>query len=786
MMAICLMTMLLTTVGIIGRGIIISQKESAADFYGSYYGMFLSLNENQIHELKRYVAVDEIGILRDEGILKGNEKGTFIYADENARKMLPYDRSYQLKEGKYPEKQNEIAAAQSFFQKQCYEDVQTGDRVKLFYRSGMQETFREEEFVVSGILDEDKRDFTESSDVVFGTRDFYDKQYGERESSSNVCFTMNDSARITMDNRKEVMWELADDCGISRDNLAINDLYLTWILEPGSETIAVCSFLIVGILIFSVIVIHNIFQVGLAQKIQEYGKIKALGATKKQMKSLILKEGMFLAAAAVPVGIVLGYILAKFSFGWLIEQGNMVTAGGIRTEPSLFSMPILLFSACVSLLAVFLALKRPMKIISGISPIEATRYLENSAGKKGGMRKGRKKVSAASLAIAYICGNVKRTVGTILTMGISCVLFVIISSYTGNIDPVYEARRNLNYGQFELRLDYSLADEAYPENNLDAILKENPLNEELVEKLKKIPGVTNVETREIAVVKTGNELHSVSVFREEDFKIKCLEADIGNMDYAEAVKEGAFFYGWARGMEAAGYELDEEVTLTLDNGNGLYDYSGKMAGAFAIIDTSFAIPEEVYRKLNPAGTSYGYVWVDCEEKNADFVEKEIRELTGNLQHLEMNLFKNELRTAQVSCRMMLMGANMFMIIFGLIGFMNLANTMIMNIITKKQEYGILQAVGMTNSQLNRTLQLQGLIFSVGTIILALSAGLPFGYLLFDYAKSQAIFGINNYHIPVMPVLIMILTVGGMQLLLSFVLSRNIKKETLVERIRYQG
>ena len=33
-------------------------------------------------------------------------------------------------------------------------------------------------------------------------------------------------------------------------------------------------------------------------------------------------------------------------------------------------------------------------------------------------------------------------------------------------------------------------------------------------------------------------------------------------------------------------------------------------------------------------------------------------------------------------------------------FMNMANTMIMNITTKKQEYGVLQAVGMTNKQLN--------------------------------------------------------------------------------------
>ena len=42
--------------------------------------------------------------------------------------------------------------------------------------------------------------------------------------------------------------------------------------------------------------------------------------------------------------------------------------------------------------------------------------------------------------------------------------------------------------------------------------------------------------------------------------------------------------------------------------------------------------------------------------------------------------------------MMKLGCYLFMAIVGLIGFMNIANTMIMNITTKKQEYGVLQAV----------------------------------------------------------------------------------------------
>lgn len=105
------------------------------------------------------------------------------------------------------------------------------------------------------------------------------------------------------------------------------------------------------------------------------------------------------------------------------------------------------------------------------------------------------------MAMANVTGNPKRTIATILTMGLSCVLFVIISNYVGNIDTEHEARIAINHGQFELQLDYSQNyDEAYSENNLDTILQNNPLNDSMIEEIKSIPGVTDVMTREIVSV----------------------------------------------------------------------------------------------------------------------------------------------------------------------------------------------------------------------------------------------------------------------------------------------
>ena len=787
MMAICLTTMLLVIISTVGNGVIHLQKSQAASSYGSNYGLFIAADGTQLKEVERRAEISDIGIMCTEGILKGNENGGFVCMDKTARKMLPYNKEYELKEGKYPEKMQEIAAGRAFFRAMGYGDVKIGDTVTLDYRAGMQSEYKPEEFVVSGIL-YDRDEYTiEASYVVFGSQDFYNERVAEGDRQYNIYFTLSDSANVSMNNVAPVIKEIADSCGIDQKNVIINDLYLQWVLQPSYEMIVVCGTLILGIVLFSVVVIYNIFQVGIAQKVQEYGKIKALGATRKQMKQLIFREGILLAVPSIPLGLLFGFLIAKVSFNWLVEQGNLVSSGIKNHQVPLFSLTIMLICIFVSFLTVVLALRKPMKIVSWISPIEATRYLDGSKTQKQGRRKGRKDVTVFSMAMANVTGNPKRTIATILTMGLSCVLFVIISNYVGNIDTEHEARIAINHGQFELQLDYSQNyDEAYPENNLDTILTDNPLNDSLIEEIKSIPGVTDVMTREIVSVNLNGTRFPAAIVSKKDFDFMRQDGDIGSMDYDQAVKNGEIFFGWSAWMEQDGYAPGESIAFDFENGSGTYTYQGKIAGSFVSADTYLVIPEGVYRSMNPRGTAYGYLWVDCDKKDVASVEQSLNTLISNTSHIKMDTYHAQLQSAEYASRMMKLGCYLFMAIVGLIGFMNLANTMTINITTKKQEYGVLQAVGMTNKQLNLCLQIQGLIFTVGTICVALAAGLPLGYALFSYAKHNGIFGMNVYHVPLIPILVMILLVGILQIVLSCVLSSNLKKETLVERIRYQG
>ena len=117
--------------------------------------------------------------------------------------------------------------------------------------------------------------------------------------------------------------------------------------------------------------------------------------------------------------------------------------------------------------------------------------------------------------------------------------------------------------------------------------------------------------------------------------------------------------------------------------------------------------------------------------------------------------------------------------------MNMANTMITNILTRKREFGILQAIGMSNRQLNQMLQLEGLVFTAGTLFVSLIPGNILGYFAFRYCRKEGIIGLFEYHVPVLELCVLIVGIVTLQVALAFVLSKNVKKESLVERIRYQ-
>ena len=349
------------------------------------------------------------------------------------------------------------------------------------------------------------------------------------------------------------------------------------------------------------------------------------------------------------------------------------------------------------------------------------------------------------------------------------------------------------HGQFQIELHYSMKDEAYPENNLNHILENNPLNEELIQKIQAIPEVTDIRTQKILYAvqldengKETDNLQSILVLDREDFDSKVKKDEVDGLDYDQMSALDAVCYGWIGDMEDSGFALGETYHFSLYDGVNKKTWNPQMISSFGYFDASMAMTKDTYEKMGWKGVTNYNLWIDCDKKDVETVGVALENLLEEVEHVEMDSYQNQLKIAEYAMCILKMPAYLFCIIIAFISFMNMANTMIISIVTRKREFGILQAVGMTNTQLDRSLQLEGILLSVGTAVVSLAVGSPLGYAFFRYCKSQAFVGLNTYHFPIVEVLAMLIALGILQLLLSFILSRNIKKESLVERIRYRG
>lgn len=785
MAAVFFTTLLLIVIATCGYGMLQSQKANAGRFYGTYYGAYTGVGEDQLARMEQRGEFQKIGAMATVGEVENRADISLIYSDSNVLEMTNQKRN--LDQGSFPEKENEITASPDFFRQLGYDSVKPGDRITLNSRENMSQKYKEREFVVSGVLKDYESNIKGTSFYGLVSRAYYNSVIPDDSHVYTAYFQLSDSVSISYDTAEETMKDLAQQCDIDPEGVSINDYYLMWKLDPGIENITICAGIALLVILFSVVVIYHIFQVGIAQKVQEYGKIKALGATRRQMKKLVFREGMLLALTAAPFGVIAGYGIGSALTRVLMMESSSAQPGMPPLEMvSCFNLPLLIFCGALSLASVWIALKRPMRIVAKISPVEAMRYQENSSPKK--MRRSGKALSVWGLTKSNLTAYRKRTLKTILAMGLSCVLFVALSSFAGNIDNEYNARKEVEHGQFVLSLDYSMNDTAYPENNLDNILRHNPLGQETIEKIKKMDGVTDVTSRKYLYMTVGNHTHSVLVLDREDFEKQAGEGGIlGDMDYEKASRENGIFYGWSSFIEDSGYHTGQKISANLEDGSTNKDYEAVIMGSFGNLDADWAITEDTYHKLGLENVNAnGTIWVDCSQEDLDKVASSLENLTDENDHISMDSYENQLNISRMSSRALQFAVYAFMAVIGIISFMNMANTMIISIITRKQELGILQAIGMTSGQLNRMLQMEGLFFSIGTLLVSFVIGIPAGYAIFHYAKTHSYFGMNIYHFPWIQILAMTIVVIALQLILSWLLSRNVKKESIVERIRYQG
>lgn len=124
------------------------------------------------------------------------------------------------------------------------------------------------------------------------------------------------------------------------------------------------------------------------------------------------------------------------------------------------------------------------------------------------------------------------------------------------------------------------------------------------------------------------------------------------------------------------------------------------------------------------------------------------------------------------------------VIILVIGILNFVNTVMTNIITRRQEFAMLQSIGMTNRQCKKMLILECLwymFFTLG-IFATLGYGLS-NLIVYNLTYDTAA---HTYSFTFIPLIICVPVLVAIAVLLPLAVLRNISKDSVVKRLQEIG
>lgn len=767
---IMLTTTLLTSVGIICNNWLKTNKAATIEYSGSFEGIYKRVNKDKLDIIKNNASIDQYGIYKAIGTSQYEDSNLgLIYADNTIKNMA----NIKFEDGTMPEKENEIAI-ESGYLNLLNNGAKIGDKIKLSYESLSTGEIKEKEFILSGILQTSDISKAQKSYSAIISKSYFVSEEVDENTKYNVYINIVKPKKLTADEVKESILSIAKNMGIEEYDVRINTDYIN-ASNPDPQVIAGGIVVALIIILSSMLVIYSIFYVSVINKVHEYGKLRAVGATKRQIRKIILREGFILSCISIPLGIAIGYLIGQVVILKALKMDRYGVGG--------MNIFIAIGVAVITVISVLLSLLKPMKMACNISPVEAMRYDGNDSKQK--KRKGYEEINLKKITFANLSRNKKRTVITLLSLSLSGILFIVASTIMNCMNPENMAKDH-SLGDITVYLDnYDWNEDG--SNNLYDIQANNPLGKEMCERLENIPGVKkiNMEKSAWASIDIGageKNLEDIQGFDKEfydELSEHLVEGEINK----EALESGeGLVYTHPSYAKEIGIKVGSTQVITIYDGKDSYKKEFTVLALVDIGGASIRIPESVKDSLIKTDTTIR-VGLEIKKDMLKSVEEEIKNITDNDEYLSYGTLEDSIETYKKSMAITSVLIYSLVIIIGVIGLMNLINTMITSIITRKRELGILQAIGLSDKQLVKMLQIEGLFYTVGTLLITLTLGNILGYIaVIIFRNTGASYAIYDY--PLTQTIIMIVAITLVQILITYMVTNNFKKDSLVDRIRY--
>lgn len=593
------------------------------------------------------------------------------------------------------------------------------------------------------------------------------------------------------------------------------------------------------------LLIYNVFDMSVTNDIRQYGLLRTIGTTPKQVKGLVRKQAMYLFLIGTPIGVVLGILLGKGMLPVVLKAFVADLGEKNVVVGSLPYLPIIIGSVIFSALTVWISTRKSAKKASRVSPIEAVRYVEQSTGKI----RERKHVKGALLprmAKANVQRNKGRMVLVIVSLMLSIILLNSVFIFTGSFDEEVYVERQMRSDFTVYTAEAGLMQKGFTGHS--AALPEN-----VAEAVTQRPGVENV-TKMYRNTYDDNHIscdwgvtygkidnthrnsipENMDVGWSEDNHHAALSQDgrpLGNifgisenlidkLDIREGEKDKSVLKQKIQNENGiiliARYNQKGEFTEFTENqyknmqiGDEIQFYeNGVLTETFTVLAKAATTDMEGASLLGPGSNissdiggpimymseehfkelyenpSLYCVLFDTEKEQQQDMETYLSEYTTqkNMDIRYQSVDKLGASVQTMKNTVLLIGG-LIGGIFALVGIINLMNLIMTSIVTRRHEFASMQSIGMTTKQLRRMLMTESLSYVLRAGVIGTVVAVILGVTAVKLLVENGPIWYMTFHLTILPAILLSIIYIVLALIIPMISLRFLNRQSIVERLK---
>lgn len=765
----------------------------------------------QVKDIENNSRVDKVGKSMLLGLHDIGHAQTLqiLWDDKGAQEI---NKCYELKEGKLPTKENEIAVDSWYIdQKKMKNPI--GQTIKLNYSrpkvNGDTLYTGKKDFKIVGILKSDALLKEQGMSIGAISEECAIKNIPVKDKYDQVMLTFKKEKNIPKQVEKLVKEE-----NLNKDYMNLNNKLI--IAMSDSMSLKIPYIIINMILAFTtILLIYNIFYILVSNRTKDFGILRAVGFIPKDVLKIVILEIFIYSIISIPIGLLLGEVISNLFRDYVIGViYNIEYANSIKSPNY---MRTYIISALLSIFTVIISVYKPLRLCSKIDPMICIRRNDEKIkiNQKSIISKFMNKFykDYGNIASKNIQRNKKRTNVAITSMVI--IFFLMFTVYTKstsnflndgglrwwipgeyllhNIDINTAAENEKSYDKTTLKYIQNIEGvkevNAYRDKHFTIQTDDKHMNK-TSEYWK-----TNKHIEQNSEVKNGEKIYNnfTEFLGIEDTKILD-DVLIDGKENLKKLDKDPYIYIDKIASEGLNLKKGDKVNINFNiTDSKIGDYKETKSKEFIIggiiknlpltaqagTSISGVMSVNQMNKFTGISTYERFdIWTN-KLSNQKNIESELNKIIENSGKGILIPYKSEAAGIEKSDNQKAMIMTLVVGVIVLLSLFNCCNTIVTSINSRSREFALFRGIGISKDEVKKIVVLESCIYIVVGFIISIIPTLIVRYIIIKSFETIQLINLNF----IIALILILLVISAIIIITTLKTLKNVQGEDFIEQIK---